>query len=57
MEPAMLAQHAYALIARNKASNEYEDVRAKALQTPRELNPATPGQHAGALVARLEDTV
>ena len=39
MEPATLAQHAYAVIGRRDDSNEHEDVRAKALQTPRELKP------------------
>ena len=54
LEPAILAQHANAVVARLEDSDEY--LRYRALVTLSELEPATLAQHADAVVARLADS-
>ena len=54
LEPATLAQHAVAVVARLEDTEWL--VRKKALETLGKLNPATLAHHAAALVARLEDS-
>ena len=53
LEPATLAQHGAALVAR--LEDEDDDVRKAAVETLGNLEPATLAQHGAALVARLED--
>ena len=54
LEPAILAQHADAVVPRLEDSDA--EVRSEALATLRKLEPATLAQHAGAVAARLEDS-
>ena len=54
MEPATLAQHADAVIARLEVDEGY--VRGYAVIALRELEPVTLAQHANAVVARLDDS-
>ena len=54
MEPAMLAQHADAVIAMLEDSSDF--VCVAALITLCELEPVTLAQHANAVVARLDDS-
>ena len=54
LEPAILAQHAHAVLARLEDSNSR--VREAALKTLGKLEPTLLAQHAGAVVARLEDS-
>ena len=54
LEPATLAQHAGAVLARLEDSDGW--VREAALQTLGKLEPATLAQHAHAMLARLEDS-
>ena len=54
MEPATLAQHAEAVVARLKDSEW--TVRLHALRTLGKLEPVTLAQHADAVVAMLEDS-
>ena len=54
LEPATLAQHAVAVVARLEDS--VDEVRCEALRTLGKLEPATLAQHAVAVVAKLEDT-
>ena len=53
LEPATLAQHAVAVVA--KLEDTQWKVRCLALRTLAKLEPATLAQHAGAVVAKLED--
>ena len=54
LEPALLVQHADALVARHEYSRD--DVRRVALETLGKLEPVALAQHANAVVARLEDS-
>ena len=54
LEPATLAQHAVAVVAR--LEDTHWEVRKAALHTLGKLEPATLAQHAVAVVARLEDS-
>ena len=54
LNPASLAPHAGAVVARLEDSNE--NVRQEALVTLGKLEPAKLAEHAGAVVARLEDS-
>ena len=53
LEPAALAQHAAALVA--KLDHPDRGVREAALQALGKLEPAALAQHAAAVVAKLED--
>ena len=53
LEPATLAQHGAALVARLEHSDA--GVREAVVETLGQLEPATLAQHGAALVARLED--
>ena len=53
LDPATLAQHVDAVVARLECDDDY--VRKKALDTLGKLEPAALAQHAGAVVVRLED--
>ena len=55
LEPAALAQHAGAMVARLEDSQS--NVREVALKALAKLEPAALAQHADAVVARLEDSV
>ena len=54
LEPATLAQHGAALVAKLEDSDA--GVRRAVVQTLGQLEPATLAQHGAALVARLEDS-
>ena len=58
LEPAALAQHAEAVVARLEDADGVRGryVRKLALQTLGKLEPATLAQHADAIAARLEDS-
>ena len=54
LEPALLVQHADALVASLEDSRD--DVRKKALETLGKLEPAALAQHANVVLARLNDS-